>query len=109
MESYRPGDVVLLLFPFTDAEGARRRPSLLLVDTGDEDIVVARITSQAPRDAHDLRIEKWQSAGLLLPSVVRVHKLATLERGLVHTGLGRLDEEDWGRVQSRIRELWNIE
>ena len=59
MESYRPGDVVLLLFPFTDAEGARRRPPLVLVDTGDEDIVVARITSQASRDAHDVRIEHW--------------------------------------------------
>ena len=81
----------------------------MLVDTGDEDIVVARITSQAPRDAHDVRIEHWQNAGLLLPSIVRIHKLATLERSLVHVVLGRLDAEDWAGVQSGIRELWNNE
>ncbi len=46
MKIYRPGEVVLLLFPFADATGAKRRPALVLVDTGDDDIIVARITGQ---------------------------------------------------------------
>jgi len=47
MKDYRPGEVVLLSFPFADAAGAKRRPALVILDTGDEDIVVARVTSTA--------------------------------------------------------------
>ena len=50
MNVYRPGDVVLLVYPFTSGEGAKKRPALVLLDTGDDDVVAARITSQAPRD-----------------------------------------------------------
>lgn len=42
---YLGGEIVLLSFPFADATGTRRRPALVLLDTGDEDLVVARITS----------------------------------------------------------------
>ncbi|MCX6843143.1 MAG: hypothetical protein NTX53_12765 [candidate division WOR-3 bacterium] len=44
MASYSAGDVVLLEFPFTDTSGSKRRPALILHDTGDDDIVVARVT-----------------------------------------------------------------
>ncbi len=53
MQAFRPGDVVLLSFPFTDMAGARRRPALVVADTGDEDIVVLRVSSQAARDRFD--------------------------------------------------------
>ncbi len=43
MKRYQPGEIVLLLFPFTDMGGAKRRPALVLLDTGDIDIVVARV------------------------------------------------------------------
>jgi mRNA interferase MazF len=45
MQNYQSGEVLLLSFPFGDAVGSKRRPALALVDTGDEDIIVARITS----------------------------------------------------------------
>ncbi len=44
LASYAAGDIVLLKFPFTDASGSKRRPARLLLDTGDDDIVVARVT-----------------------------------------------------------------
>jgi len=87
MESYRPGEVVLLAFPFADATEAKRRPALVLLDTGDADVVVARITSQTAQTTLDVELVEWQQAGLLLPSVVRVHKLATLGKRLVERRL----------------------
>ena len=106
MEPLRPGDVVLLSFPFTDMEGSRRRPALVLMDTGDEDIMVARVTSQATRDQFDTELTEWESAGLLIPSIVRVHKLATVRRRLVDRRLGTLGANDWTRVRELIRQLW---
>ncbi len=106
METYQPGDIVLLSFPFGDATGSRRRPALVLLDTGDNDIVVARVTSQLARDQFDVQLEDWSSAGLLLPSIVRLHKLATLEKRLVETRLGRLAGADWSAVRRSTQRLW---
>lgn len=72
--SYQSGEVILLSFPFADAAGSKRRPALVFLNTGDEDIIVARITSQIPQTDFDVELVEWQQAGLLLPSVVRVHK-----------------------------------
>jgi len=106
METYNPGEVVLLSFPFTDAVGIKRRPALVLLDTGDEDIVVARVTSQIARAPFDVELEEWQRAGLLLPSVVRVHKVATIEKRLVERKLGTLTESDWAKVRTAVQRLW---
>ena len=106
MQNYRPGEIVLLSFPFADAITVKRRPALVLLDTGDEDIVVARVTSQVAQGPFDVELVEWRGAGLLLPSVVRVHKVATLEKRLVERRLGTLTADDWARVQAVIQQLW---
>ena len=106
MQNYQPGEVLLLSFPFVDAAGSKRRPALALVDTGDEDIIVARITSQIVPTDFDIELVEWQRAGLLRHSYVRVHKVATLEKRLVERRLGRLTPNDWAKVQAKIQQLW---
>ena len=105
-ETYRPGEIVLLSFPFADVSEVRRRPALVLLDTGDADVIVARVTSQLARGSFDVEIAEWRKAGLLLASVVRVDKVATLKKRLVERRLGVLTSEDWARVQYVIRQLW---
>jgi hypothetical protein len=51
-------------------------------------VVVARITTQLHPTPCDVLLTDWQSAGLLAPSMVRLHKLATPEKGFVHRALG---------------------
>jgi mRNA interferase MazF len=46
MMRFEPGDLVLLAFPFTSETGAKQRPALVLLDSGDEDLLVARVTAQ---------------------------------------------------------------
>jgi len=106
MQNYRPGEIVLLSFPLADATRVKRRPALILLDTGDEDIIVARVTSQTARGPFDVELLEWQQAGLLLPSVVRVHKVATLEKRLGERKLGALTAGDWTRVRAVIQQLW---
>jgi len=105
MSSYAAGDIVLLEFPFTDTSGSKRRPALVLLDTGDDDIVVARVTGQLTATPEDVVLDEWQQAGLLLPSVVRLHKVATLQRRLVDKRLGRLTPGDWSRVILALRQV----
>jgi mRNA interferase MazF len=53
-------------------------------------------------------IQNWQEAGLLLPSVARIHKLATLEKRLIERRLGSLAPEDWRRVGAAIRRMLDL-
>ena len=96
--THRPGDLVLIAFPFAGGEGAKRRPALVLVDHGDSDVLLARVTTKAYESEYDVPLADWRSAGLLARSVVRLHKLATLERALVERTLGRLSPGDRERV-----------
>jgi mRNA interferase MazF len=106
-EAFRPGDLVQVYFPFTNAIGAARRPGLVLVDTGDDDIVVARITSRRTRDEFDVQISDWGFAGLSLPSIVRTHKLTTSDKSRVEQRLGTLSGADWARVREVVERLWD--
>jgi len=106
MKAYRSGEIVLLSFPFADATEAKRRPALIILDTGDEDVIVARATSQAAQTAFDVELAEWQQAGLLFPSVVWVHKVATLAKSLIERRLGMLRPRDWAQVRARIHQLW---
>jgi len=49
MTAYSFGDIILIGFPHTDMQGISKRPVLVLYDGGDDDIVVARITTQGYR------------------------------------------------------------
>ena len=74
------GDIVLLQFPFSDTQSVKRRPALVIWDSPDDDVLVCRITSHAYHTEMDVVIENWETIGLLAPSVVRIHKIACLEK-----------------------------
>ena len=107
MENYQSGEVVLVEFLFTGVTQSKRRPGLVLLDTGDKDIIVARISSQITRTVFDVEIVEWQQAGLLRPSVVRLHKLNTLEKLLVERRLGILQPSDWKQVRQCLQQTWS--
>jgi mRNA interferase MazF len=60
----RFGEVVLIRMQFHQAAGAKVRPALVVLDTGDDDFVAAPITSQARHSDYDLAMEDWRTAGL---------------------------------------------
>jgi mRNA interferase MazF len=86
------GDVVLLKFPFTDGTGIKRRPALILKNCEDGDVIVCRITSKIYRSKYDVYLSDWSDCGLKLPSVVRVHKIATLEVDMIEVVMGQIDD-----------------
>jgi len=94
MTIYNPGQIVLVTFPYTTGSVAKNRPALVLVDQGDSDVLLARITTQLHSTATDCVIHDWRGAGSLAPSVVRLFKLATLDKSLVKRVLGTLQPSD---------------
>ena len=106
MRNYQIGEIVLLAFPYADMRGVKRRPALVLLDTGNGDVVVARVTSQQVQTEYDVKLIEWKRDGLLMPSVVRLHKLATLQKTLVERRLGVLTTKDSSMVKAKIQQTW---
>ena len=108
MTNYQFGELVIVAFIFADTTETKRRPGLILLDTGDEDTIVAKITSQIPRTTFDAEIQEWQQAGLKRPSVVRLHKLNTLQKSLVERRLGILTTDDLAQLRDKVKQIWSF-
>jgi len=99
MTSYEFGDIVLVPFPFTDQSATKKRPAVIVssnaYNQSRPDIVIMAATSQIHGSGYfgDVRIQKWEHAGLLKPSVIKPI-LTTLEKGLVIKKLGNIADSD---------------
>lgn len=98
MEILEPFDVVVVPFPFTDRQTAKRRPALILSTRGFQkdsgSVILARITSATHSSWNsDSRLEDWEASGLPHPAVVRA-KIFTLDQRFVLRCLGCLSHSD---------------
>ncbi len=100
------GDVLLAWLMFSDGQGTKRRPVLVVQDFGDEDLLVVPITSQPARVTADVVLSDWPRAGLKLPSTVRVEKLATIEKSCVVRKLGVLPSSELARIRQALAGLF---
>lgn len=105
MDHFKFGQIVLLRFPFTDGISFKRRPALIINDCGDGDVIVCRITSKIYHSEFDIEIKNLEKSGLKLPSVIRVHKIATLEKNLVELKMGQIELEQKDNVRLIIKSL----
>jgi mRNA interferase MazF len=105
MTNYQAGDLVLVDFPLTVSGQGKPRPALVILDTGDADVVLARVTTQPRSTSHDIPIADWKQAGLLAPSVVRLYKLATIAKSRVLKRLGLLAASDRSQVSAVLRQM----
>jgi mRNA interferase MazF len=97
----QPGEIWLAEIPFTNAAASKIRPVLVLwCDAGD--VVVAAVTSAAPRSASDVSLQDWLAEGLRVASTVRLSRLDCLEQSLLRRRLGALSAGD----AQRIKQTW---
>jgi mRNA interferase MazF len=97
MRTFKRDEVVVVPFPFTDHNAAKRRPALVLSDSlslGTDKSILAMITSSSHQSwLLDFEIEDLEAAGLKSPSIVRM-KLFTLDNSLIIKTIGKLSYKD---------------
>ncbi len=105
---FSAGDVVLVPFPYRDHLAERARPAVVVSAAAYNqhgDVVVAAITSHAPRVTTDFALVDWAAAGLKFPSTVRM-LLATVATVRILFHVGHLTDRDWGQVQARLQTVF---
>lgn len=107
-------DVVLVRFPFTDLSGVKLRPGLILAQSSGDDYILAFITSQT--STYDPSTEclldpghpEFLMSGLKAVSLVRLSKLATLQKGLIQRRLGTLGPGIADSVARCLRHVFSL-
>lgn len=104
---YSPGQILLASLVFCSQLGTKKRPVLVVHDSGDDDLLVAPVTSHAGRSPSDIFLNDWKQAGLRLSSVARLDKLATIEKATVVRPLGQLSSADHSEVKAALRQWFD--
>jgi mRNA interferase MazF len=108
MITYNFGDIVLVGFPRTDLQGVSKRPAIVLFDSGDQDVLVARVTTQEYKSEGDYKIGDWRKCGLLGESYVRLGKQATIEKRFIIRKLGILEAIETDALRSILKRMLHL-
>ena len=105
---YKPADVVIVPFPFTDSAESKRRPALVLSSAAFNKhghTICAMITSamHSPWPA-DFKIKDLDSAGLSVPCVVRL-KVFTIDNRLILSKIGALTADEFKKHTAELRKV----
>lgn len=97
----RRGAIVLTKFPFTDLTAIKRRPAVVVsrMESQNEDVIVAFISSVIPETScetdfiFDINHKDFKKSGLKTTSVIKLDKLATLNKSIFTGELGFVSNE----------------
>jgi len=107
MTKYKYGDIILAKVVFSEGEGFKKRPAIIVssneYNNNRQEIIIAAITSNITRSLPgDTLIVQWEKAGLLAPSVV-TGIFQTIKKGLIDRKLGILANEDFLKVRENLK------
>ncbi|WP_020401699.1 type II toxin-antitoxin system PemK/MazF family toxin [Gracilimonas tropica] len=104
----KKGDIVLVPFPFTDLTGAKNRPALVLI-SDDLDVTLCFISTQLKwKENTDIVLSPSNRNGLKKKSLIRLSKIATVDKELVLGKLGELNQGNTQAVNSNLIELFEL-
>ena len=111
---HKIGHIILTPFPFTDLSGNKVRPALVLgVQSGGDDITVCFISSIVAYNLQnkihkfdiliDTKEKNFKKTGLKLKSIIKVTKIATLDKAVILGQIGELDTQTMNKVKNVLK------
>ena len=98
----------MLPFPFTNLEGSKLRPALILIAL-ENDLTVSFISTKLHlKEATDLILSPNIQNGLKKESIIKLSKIATISKDLIIGQLGELTQDDMDLVNKNLMILFQI-
>jgi mRNA interferase MazF len=109
----KPGNIILIDFPFTDPTQSKVRPAVIITDTKDRyhDLIVCAISSVIPEKLlkRDILLSKtdpdYDKTGLRADSVIKIDRIATLKQTSVISKLGECSPALWEKIVAGFKTL----
>jgi mRNA-degrading endonuclease toxin of MazEF toxin-antitoxin module len=111
------GDVVKVLFPFTNTTMTKERPAIIIspfnFNRRSNDIVILGVTSNPKylgnrerADEFHIKGTEQTAAGLPFVSCVKLGKIATVEKTQIRTVIGALPPATTARLVNKFKSLF---
>ena len=102
------GEIILIPFPFTNLTDTKIRPCLILVES-EYDVTVSFITTQSGwNEKASVQLSPNTTNGLKKTSLIRLSKLATIDKELIIGKIGMLNKEETETVNQKLREVFQL-
>jgi len=112
--TYKPGDVVLVNFPFTDLVSSKVRPAIVITVKG-EDVIILGIFSKIPEKIQeswfiiDETAEYFSKTELKKTSIIKTEKIAVIHNSIIRKSLGSLSENVFALVKTKLKKTLELE
>jgi mRNA interferase MazF len=102
------GNIVLIPFPFTDLSGNKLRPALILAESV-LDVTVCFITTQLHwQESTDILLQPGAKNGIKKPSLIRLSKIATVDRSLITGIIGSVNPPQVVELNQKLKLIFQI-
>ena len=101
------GDIVVVLFPFSDLSSAKKRPALVLATPDGDDVILCQITSRLVSDRYAILISEtdFSSGSLRQDSNVRPTRIFTADKKIIQYSAGHLKDDAISAIVNRVVEI----
>jgi mRNA interferase MazF len=107
MARFVKGDVVVVPFPFSNLQEAKRRPALVVSPLDGDDLILCQITSRSTGDRYAVSLEErdFQSGSLKQSSNIRPNRLFTADQAIVLYRAGSIAGRKVEEVVDRLIQI----
>jgi mRNA interferase MazF len=101
------GDVVIVLFPFSDLSSAKKRPALVVATPDGDDVILCQITSRLVSDRYAILISEtdFSLGSLRQESNVRPARIFTADKRIIQYTAGHLNDEKMAAIVDQVVEI----
>ena len=112
----KEGQIVLFKFPQTDQTIGRLRPALVIQKLPDiyDDWLICMISKQLTQQIENFdeiinqEDDDYRSSGLHSPSVIRISRLAVVDKNILTGAVGDINNERLNRIKNRLAEWLKV-
>jgi len=104
----KKGDIVLFPFPYSDLTGNKLRPAVILISSKFDITVCFNTTQFQWKDKYDFELISSSFNGLKKDSIIRIGKLATIDKELVIGSIGKLEANYILLLNNNLAEILQL-
>jgi mRNA interferase MazF len=110
MGKFAVGNIILVIFPFSNLKGQKLRPALVLAKVEFDNLILCQITSKPYSSKTSIRIgsKDFSEGKLPIASYIRPDKLFTADKTIIKKSIGQLNIKTKNKTLKTVGSLFSV-